>query len=143
MKAGLHVAIGTDGAGSHNCLDMFREMFLVSGLTKVTEKDPTSADGVDVLKMATVNGARAMGLTDSDVLAEGKYADLILIDLNQPNMQPIHNIPKNIVYSGSKQNVALTMIAGKILYDHGHFDIGEEPEKLYEKANKIAARLFS
>ena len=142
LKEGIPVAIGTDGAGSNNCLDMFREMFLVSGLAKVTDHDAASVDGVGVLKMATVNGALAMGLKDSDVLAEGKYADLIMIDLRQPNMQPIHNIPKNIVYSGSKQNVVMTMVAGKILYDHGSFDIGAEPEELYVKANEIAKRLF-
>ncbi|MBR2058601.1 MAG: amidohydrolase family protein, partial [Fibrobacter sp.] len=51
-----------------------------------------------------------MGLADCDVLSEGKYADLIMIDMHQPNMQPINNIAKNIVYSGSKQNVKMTMI---------------------------------
>ncbi len=142
LKEGIPVAIGTDGAGSNNCLDMFREMFLVTGLAKVKEQDASVADGIEVLKMATVNGARAMGLKDSDVLAEGKYADLIMIDLQQPNMQPLHNIPKNIVYSGSKQNVVMTMIAGRILYDHGRFDIGVSPAELYDKGNAIAERLF-
>ncbi|MCR4690804.1 MAG: amidohydrolase [Lachnospiraceae bacterium] len=142
MKAGVPVAIGTDGAGSNNCLDMFREMFLVSGLAKVTDKDASSVDGAEVLKMATVNGARAMGLNDSDVLAAGKYADLIMIDLRMPNMQPLANIPKNIVYSGSKQNVVMTMIAGNILYDHGRFYVGTSEEEIYDKANEIANRLM-
>ncbi len=142
LEEGIPVAIGTDGAGSNNCLDMFREMFLVTGLAKVTVKDAAAVSGDEVLKMATVNGARCMGLNDSDVLGEGKYADLIMIDLYQPNMQPIHNIPKNIVYSGSKQNVVMTMINGKILYDHGKFDIGVSPDELYDRANKIARRLF-
>ncbi len=142
LKEGIPVAIGTDGAGSNNCLDMFREMFLVTGLAKVKDMDASSVDGLEVLKMATVNGARAMGLTDSDVLAEGKYADLIMIDLNQPNMQPLHNIPKNIVYSGTKQNVVMTVIAGKVVYDHGRYEIGVSPEELYEKGNAIAGRLF-
>ncbi len=142
LKAGVPVAIGTDGAGSNNCLDMFREMFLVTGLAKVKDMDAASVDGLEVLKMATVNGALAMGLKDSDVLAEGKYADLIMIDLNQPNMQPIHNIPKNIVYSGTKQNVVMTVINGKVVYDHGRFEIGVSPEELYEKGNAIAGRLF-
>ena len=142
LKEGIPVAIGTDGAGSNNCLDMFREMFLVTGLAKVREKDAAAVDGIEVLKMATVNGALAMGLTDSDVLAEGKYADLIMLDLHQPNMQPFHNIAKNIVYSGTKQNVVMTVIAGKIVYDHGRFDIGVDPDELYDKGNAIAARLF-
>ena len=75
-----------------------------------------------------------MNLTDCDVLAEGKEADIIMIDLNQPNMQPIHNIQKNLVYSGSKQNVKLTMVAGKILYENGEFFIGTDAYKIYEKA---------
>lgn len=73
-----------------------------------------------------------MGLTDCDCIAEGKQADLIVIDLHQPNMQPEHNIIKNLVYSGSKQNVKLTMIAGQILYEDGQFHVGAEPEEIYE-----------
>lgn len=141
LKRGINVAIGTDGPASNNCLDMFREMFLVTGLAKYRDMDAASTDAIEVLKMATVNGAKAMGLTDSDVLAPGKYADLIMIDMHQPNMQPINNIAKNIVYSGSKQNVKMTMIDGKILYEDGKFFIGEDPEKLYAKANEIADRL--
>ena len=141
MERGINLAIGTDGPASNNCLDMFREMFLVTGLAKYRDMDAASTDAIEVLKMATVNGAKAMGLTDSDVLAPGKYADLIMIDMHQPNMQPINNIAKNIVYSGSKQNVKMTMIDGKILYEDGKFFIGEDPEKLYAKANEIADRL--
>ena len=77
-----------------------------------------------------------MGLNDCDTLEEGKLADLVMIDLRQPNMQPLNNIAKNIVYSGSKQNVKLTMVNGKILYEDGRFYIGEEPEDIYAKANE-------
>lgn len=142
LRAGVPVAIGTDGPSSNNCLDMFREMFLVTGLAKLKEKDAAAADAMEVLKMATVNGALAMGLTQADVLAEGKLADLIMIDLKQPNMQPLHNIPKNLVYSGSKQNVYLTMIHGKILYENGRYFTAEQPEDIYQKVNTIADRLI-
>ena len=64
-----------------------------------------------------------------------------MIDLHQPNMQPINHIVKNLVYSGSKSNVDLTMIAGKILYERGSFFIGEDPEAIYAKANEITRRL--
>ena len=94
-------------------------------------------DADKVLYMATVGGARAMGLTDCDILAEGKLADLIMINLKRPNMQPLNNITKNLVYSGSKENVALTMVNGKILYENGEFYIGVQPEEVYEKANQI------
>ncbi|NLG05771.1 MAG: amidohydrolase [Clostridia bacterium] len=142
VDAGVNVAIGTDGPASNNCLDMFREMFLVAGLTKLKEMDASALDAREILTMATVGGAKAMGLNRCDVLAEGKLADMIMIDLNQPNMQPLNNIEKNIVYSGSKLNVKMTMIHGKILYENEKFYIDETPEDIYRKSNEIASRLL-
>lgn len=78
-----------------------------------------------------------MNLKDCGTIEAGKLADLIVIDLNQPNMQPLNNIPKNIVYSGSKQNVKLTMVNGKILYENGEFDIGTDPQELYAYAQSV------
>ena len=141
LKRGINVAIGTDGPASNNCLDMFREMFLVTGLAKLREMDASAVEAGEVLKMATVNGSRAMNLPETDTLSAGKLADLIMIDLHQPNMQPINNIPKNIVYSGSKQNIKLTMIHGKILYENGRFASSIDAEKIYRKANEILANL--
>lgn len=141
LKENIPVAIGTDGPASNNCLDMFREMFLVTGLQKVNEMDAEACDAADVLKMATVNGALSMGLTDCDMLAVGKKADLIEIDLNQPNMQPLNNIAKNVVYAGSKQNVKMTMVNGKILYREGEFFVNEAPELIYRKANEIISAM--
>lgn len=142
-KKKIPVGIGTDGAASNNCLDMFREMFLVSGLSKLRENDASSLDAMSVLRMATSHGAKAMQLQKADVLAKGKYADIIMIDLHQPNMQPMHNIPKNLVYSGSKSNVLMTMVGGKILYRSGEFNIGEDPEEIYRKCNAIVQRMLS
>ena len=137
LKAGVPVALGTDGPASNNCLDMFREMFLVTGLAKLKEEDAAAVDAMEVLKMATVNGAHAMGLGEADVIAEGKLADLIMIDLKTPNMQPLNHIAKNIVYSGSKLNVKMTMIHGRILYENGKFLTDESPEDIYARANEI------
>ncbi|MCM1057792.1 MAG: amidohydrolase [Firmicutes bacterium] len=142
-KRKIPVAIGTDGPASNNCLDMFREMFLVTGLSKLREEDAASLDAMRVLRMATVNGAKAMRLPKADVLAKGKLADLILLDLHQPNMQPIHNIPKNLVYSGSKSNVLMTMINGRILYRNGEFNIGESVEDIYAKCDRIVKRIIN
>lgn len=141
LEMGIGLAIGTDGPASNNCLDMFREMFLVTALQKVNEKDASAVDALDVLKMATAGGAGAMGLSDCDVLAVGKKADLIMIDLKQPNMQPLNNIAKNIVYSGSKSNIKMTMIDGKILYENGEYHIGISPEEIYAKANESIERM--
>ena len=141
LKKGINVAIGTDGPASNNCLDMFREMFLVTGLAKLKEKDAAAVDAWEVLKMATVNGSKAMYLPDTDVLAEGKLADIIMIDLHQPNMQPINNIPKNIVYSGSKQNIKMTMINGQILYMNGKFADFIDEDAIYGKASEIKEQI--
>ena len=82
-----------------------------------------------------------MNLTDCDVLAEGKEADIIMIDLNQPNMQPIHNIQKNLVYSGSKANVKMTMVNGKILYENGVFAEELQAGKIYQTCEEITRKL--
>ena len=137
LDEGIAIAIGTDGAGSNNALDMFREMYLVSVLAKYRENDASAVDASKVLEAACVGGARAMGLNDCDAIAVGKKADLAVIDLNRPNMRPINNIAKNIVYAGSKENVRLTMVNGRVLYENGEFFIGEDARKIYNEAEKI------
>lgn len=142
LKRGIPVAIGTDGPASNNCLDFFREMFLVAGLAKLREDDAAALDAKEVLRMATVNGAKAMHLDDCLTLSVGQKADMIMIDLHQPNMQPINNIEKNIVYSGSKQNVKMTMVNGRILYMDGQFSCGIDPEAIYAKVTAIKERII-
>ncbi len=136
-KEGIGLAIGTDGPASNNCLDMFREMFLTASLAKLREKDASAVNADDVLYTACAGGAKAMGLADCDSLAPGKYADLVMIDMTKPEMQPICNITKNIVYSGSKADVKMTMVAGKILYEDGRFSIGEDPAVIINQVNQI------
>ena len=132
MRAlGIHMAIGTDGPSSNNALDFFREMYLAAVLQKLHCGDAAALPADDVLHMATVGGAQAMGLSDCDVLAPGKQADLIVIDLQRPNMQPVHNAARNLVYSGSKENVRLTMNAGRVLYENGAFFVGEPVQDIY------------
>ncbi|MCI9079106.1 MAG: amidohydrolase [Lachnospiraceae bacterium] len=143
LDMGIGLAIGTDGPASNNCLDMFREMFLVTALQKVSIPDASATDANDVLYMAASGGALAMGLKDCNTLEKGKYADLIMLDMHQPNMQPLNNISKNIVYSGSKQNVKMTMVAGKILYEDGKFNIGTDAEEIYIKANEVIKRMVN
>ena len=141
LEKGLNIAIGTDGPASNNSLDMFKEMTLLYALQKVTLKDPTVLPAYEILKMATVNGAKAMGLDDCDVLEVGKKADIIEIDLMRPNMQPLNNIVSNIVYSGSKENIKMTMINGRILYKDGKFFTKEKPSTIYRKCEKIRDRI--
>lgn len=141
LEMGIPVALGTDGPASNNCLDFFREMFLATGLQKLMQDDTSVLPPHEVLKMACVTGAQVMGLHDCDCLAPGKKADLIVIDLDCPNMQPLYNPMKNLVYSGSKLNVNLTMVNGKVLYHKGEYYIGEDPKHIYQKANKVLHRV--
>ncbi len=116
-------------------------MYLASCLQKIVNKDPSVMDGFEVLKMATVNSALAMGLNNADVLDEGKLADIIMIDLKSPSMQPINNIAKNLVYAGSKDIIKMTMIDGKILYFDNKFSLDIDKDSIYSIAQAITNRL--
>lgn len=140
QKAGIKIAVGTDGPSSNNALDMFREMYLICATQKLAQNDAAACDAERILYAATVGSARCMGLMNCDVIDTGKAADLTVIDLHSPNMQPINDIVKNLVYSGSKSNVKLTMVNGKILYENGEFP-GTDTEKIYYEAQKITDRL--
>ena len=140
LDKGVNLSVGTDGASSNNSLDMFKEMFLICATQNIDNMDASSIDAEDILKMATIGSAHCMGLYDCDVIDEGKTADLIVIDLNRPNMRPFNNIKKNIVFSGSKENVLMTMINGKILYDNREF-VSADTELIYKKSQEIIDRI--
>ena len=140
LKNGVKVAVGTDGASSNNALDMFREMYTICATQKLNDKDAASTDANDILKASTIGSAICMGLTDCDVIDVGKKADLIVIDMHRPSMQPINNITKNLVYSGGKDIVKMTMINGKILYDNGEFK-NIDIEKIYANAQAVIDRI--
>lgn len=133
---GINLAIGTDGPASNNALDMFREMYLASVLQKIRENDAAAMPADAVLKMAVSGSALAMGLTDCDELSEGKKADIAVIDLDQPNMQPLNNTVKNVVFAGSKSNVKMTVSNGVVVYENGEFPTLDK-EKIFAKANEI------
>lgn len=139
-EMGIGLAIGTDGPSSNNALDMFREMYMTCVLQKIKNKDASSMNADKVLEMATVGSARCMGLDNCDCIDIGKRADMIVIDLKKPNMQPVNSITKNLVYSGSKDNVKLTMVNGKILYENGSFTTLDIDE-VYKQANEVVERM--
>lgn len=141
LNNGIEIGIGTDGPASNNSLDMFKEMFLASVLAKLSNNNPESLKASDIVKMATYSGANVLGMPEISSLEEGNLADIIMIDLNMPNMQPINNIISNLVYAGNKINVKMTLINGKILYSDGKFNVGIEPEVIYAKCKEIAWRL--
>ena len=131
---GIGIAIGTDGPSSNNALDFFREMYLTTVLQKLKTGNASACPAGAVLQMATVGGARCMGLSDCDTIAPGKQADLVVIDLKRPSMQPVHAPVENLVYSGAKDVVRMTMIAGKVRYEDGAFFVGADAETIRREA---------
>lgn len=140
QNKGINVTIGTDGVASNNSLDMFKEMFLVATLSKVSLYDPTVVPASDVLKMATINGAKALGINSGEIKV-GKNADLILVKITEPHMQPEVNLLSNLVYSAKGSDVYFTMVGGKVLYNDGEYNIGENINEIYKNVNKIRERI--
>jgi len=117
MKNGINVCLGTDGSASNNNLNMFEEMHIAAILNKSVEKDTTVLPAFEVLKMATINGAKALGIDNLvGTLEVGKKADMIVIDLDKPHMYPRHNFLSSLVYSASGSDVVTVIVDGKVLY---------------------------
>ena len=119
-KAGVNVALGTDGVSSHNSTDMFADMKLAAILHNGVACDPAAMNARRALQMATVNGARALG-RNTGVIAVGKVADLILVDFTAPNLTPCHDVEENLVFSACGANVCMNMARGKVIYKDGEF----------------------
>lgn len=143
LDKGMRVAIGTDGPASNNAIDIFREMYLTTTLQKVTERDPAILNPKEILNMVFVNGASCLFHEDADCIEEGKLADLVLIDVNRPNMQPLNTFINNLVYAADKTNVKMTMIDGVIRYMDGKFNIGEDENYVYKKCNELLKNLLN
>ena len=120
-EAGGLVALGSDQASGNNCNNIFTEMKLTALFNKIQYRDPEVMPAWEVLRMATIEGARATGLGDEiGSLEAGKQADLILVDLGAPNLSPVldapvRNIVPNLVYAASGHEVKTVMVAGKVL----------------------------
>lgn len=136
-RAGVNVALGTDGCCSNNTHDLFEEIKLAALLAKGTSLDPAALSAYDALKMATVNGAKAQGRQDIGRVAEGMAADLILLDMGHPTTRPSYDPMGAVVYSATGRSVRLTMIQGRILYENGAFTT-IDIEKAYAEAEGYA-----
>ena len=140
-QAGINLALGTDGPGSNNGLDFFYEMRLACVLQKLRLSDPSAFKGTSALKAATLGGAIAMGLNDAKYVKVGQRADLVLIDLNRPNMRPFNDLANNLVYSGAKDDVKFTMVEGRILYADHEFRLPQTAEDIIDEAEETTEQL--
>jgi 5-methylthioadenosine/S-adenosylhomocysteine deaminase len=116
IEQGITIGLGTDGAGSATTLDMFEEIRAASWLQKLDYGDPTKLPAFDALSMATTGSAALLNIAhETGTLEAGKKADLILIDLKKPHLQPVHNLYSLLAYSANGADVDTTIINGKIV----------------------------
>lgn len=139
IDKGINVALGTDSSASNNKLSILREMELAGLVSKLYST--RQIDAYEILKMATINGAKALGLEDEiGSIKENKLADLILIDLDNVNHSPNNNILSSLIYSTYETDIKYTFINGNIVYDRGKVNNIDE-EKLKKSVNKASKRL--
>ncbi|MBI4772511.1 MAG: amidohydrolase [Chloroflexi bacterium] len=136
----INVAIGTDGPASNADMDMLAAIRQTVILQKHENRDPQALPGDAALRMATQNGARAMGFPESGVLAPGAPADLILIDTDRPHLLPRHNLVANLVHSAKAADVTHVMVDGRLLYRDGQLLTLDEERIKYE-AERAAFRM--
>ncbi|MDO4619196.1 MAG: amidohydrolase [Lachnospiraceae bacterium] len=139
LKEGVNVCLGTDSAASNNALNMFGEMHLLSMAQKGQTKDALAVTAEETIRIATKNGADALGLDRLGSVEVGKTADLILIDENYPNLRPLYNRQAALVYSATGNEVSDVIINGRVVMRNKNLTTIDE-EKVYYETEKIAAR---
>jgi 5-methylthioadenosine/S-adenosylhomocysteine deaminase len=141
LRAGVCVAIGTDGCASNNNLDLFLEMDTAAKLHKVSTLDPTVLDAATVLRMGTIAGARALGLEQvTGSLEAGKAADLIVVDTARPHLTPMYNPVSHLVYAVRGSDVGTVVINGRVVMENGRL-LSLDERQVMADVNRIAARI--
>ena len=141
-KNGLNVGLGTDGIGSTTTLDMFEEMKTAAYLQKINTMEPTSIKAYDLLKMATIEGARVLGLEDEiGTIEVGKKADIILINRNKTHLYPENDICTNLVYSANGADVDTVIIDGKLVMQKRKL-ISINEKQVKKNVAKVVKRLL-
>ncbi len=141
LEKGMNVTLGTDGCASNNNLDLFEEMKTAALLHKVSTGNPIALPARQVLEMATVNGAKALG-TETGMLKVGKKADVIIVDMNKPHLTPCFDVPSHLVYSAKGSDVRTTIVDGKVLMDN-YGVLALDEETVVEDARKAAEELVA
>jgi 5-methylthioadenosine/S-adenosylhomocysteine deaminase len=141
LNEGICVGMGTDGCASNNDLDLFLEMDSVAKVHKAKTLDPTVMDALTVLKMATINGARALGLDQTiGSLEIGKKADLIIIDTNKPHLTPMYNPVSHLVYAAMGSDVTTSIINGNVVMENGQIKT-MDIKAVIDDVNRIAKEI--
>ncbi len=140
LKAGVNVALGTDGVSSHNSIDLFADMKLAAVLHNGVERAPMAMTARKALEMATIRGAQALGRNTGRIEA-GRVADLILVDLDAPNLIPCHDEAENLVFSAHGSNVWMNMARGNVIYQNGTF-LTLDLEKIRAEVRQYALPLL-
>ena len=144
VKAGMNVALGTDGAVECGNLDLFEVMRMAAFAERQKAGDPTAMPAAALLMMATTCGARAQGrASETGMLKEGMDADVVLVDFSAPHLMPCHNIVNGLVFSAKGGDVAMTMVRGKILYQNGSFPTIDLKHVVEEITGYAIPRLFA
>lgn len=143
LKFGVNVSLGTDGSSSNNNLNMFEEIHLASIVNKAVNMDAVSVPAITALKMATINGAKAL-LWDKEIgsIEIGKKADMILIDMDKPHLYPRHNIISSLAYSVQGSDVDTVIVDGKIIMEKREIKT-LDVEKIMYNAEKVAKDLVN
>lgn len=142
LDNGINVSLGTDGQGSGSNLDMFETMKCTALLQKGINEDATCFTAYEVIKMATINGAKALGIDGkTGSIEEEKNADLIILDLESITSQPINDVFSNIVYNAKGNNVITTISNGKLLMENRKINFENEKE-IYKKCDKIIKNII-
>ena len=143
LRAGALVTVATDGPCSTNDLDMFEELRTAAFLQKSATADPLALPAYEALRMATVNGARAMGREgELGIVQEGALADLIVVDLQKPHLQPLHDVVSNLVYCGKASDVETVVVDGRVLVE-GRRLLGVDLPQLFRDVDAAVRRIIN
>ena len=143
LKRGINVGFGTDGTASNNNLDLIEEARMGSYLQKVNNCLPTALGLDDILKMLTINGAKALGLEDAGRIKEGYLADLVLVNIKESSYYyPHHNNLSNLFYAGNGRDVDTVIIDGSLVYKNKEF-LTMDIEEIYYQVEKLRNKLFA
>ncbi len=141
IEAGITVGLGTDGCASNNTLDMIKEMSTAAKLHKIARLDPTVMDAQTVVRMATIESAKALGMENTTgSLEAGKKADIIIIGLNEPHLTPLYNEYSHLVYAMSGADVDTVIINGKVVMENRKLLTINE-EEVMQKVREIAVKV--